>query len=56
MTSVVALDGVTSLQLYVNVCDIVQPLAGIRQYNGGKLEEAEDFKCVIVVYCELESK
>ena len=24
--------------------------------NGGKLEEAEDFKFVFVVYCVLESK
>ena len=24
--------------------------------NGGKLEEAEGFKCVLVVYCMLESK
>ena len=55
-------DGVTSfyarkmLQIHVNVCDTVQLLAGILQYNGGKLEEAEDFKCVFVIYCVLESK
>ena len=24
---------------------------GFPQCNGGKLEEAEDFKCVFVVYC-----
>ena len=24
--------------------------------NGGKFEEAEDFKCVFIVYCVLESK
>ena len=43
--------GVTSfnacktLQIHVNECDV-----------GGKLEEPEDFKCVFVVYCVLESK
>ena len=26
------------------------------QCNGGKLEEAEDFKCVYVVYCLFESE
>ena len=31
-------------------------LAGALQCNGGKLEEAEDFDCVFVVYCVLESK
>ena len=62
MTSFIALDGVTSylrrmkLQIHVNVCDTVQLLAGIIQYNGGKLEEAEDFQCVFIVYCVLESK
>ena len=34
------------LQIHVNLCDTVQLLAGILQCNGGKLEEAEDFKCV----------
>ena len=29
---------------------------GVLQCNGGKLEEAEDFECVFVVYCVLESK
>ena len=63
MTSFIALDGVTSflrlkdvLQLHVNVCDVVKVLAGVLQCNCGKLEEAEDFKCVFVVYCVLESK
>ena len=37
------------------VCDTVQLLAVIIQCNGGKLEEAEDFKCVFFVYCVLES-
>ena len=60
MMSSMALDGVTSfLRLKdvintVNVCDTVQLLAGILQCNGRKLEEAEYFKCVFIVYCELE--
>ena len=65
MTSVVALDGVTSFLrlndvtnrcVHVNVCDTVHLLAGFFQCNGGKLEEAEDFKCVFFVYCVLEWK
>ena len=44
------------LQLHVNVCDVVLVLVGVLQCNGGKLEEAEDFECVFVVYCVLESK
>ena len=52
-----ALDGVTSfLQIQESLCDSVQLLAGILQCNGGKLEEAEDFKCVLVIYCVLQSK
>ena len=60
MTSVVALDGVTSLlslkdaTYHVNICDTVQLLVGFLQCNGGKLEEVEDFKCVFVVYSVLE--
>ena len=34
------------LQIHVNLCDTVHLLAGFLQCNGGKLEEAEDFKCV----------
>ena len=45
-----------TIQTHVNICDTVQLLAGILQYNGGKFEEAEDFKCVFVVYCMLEQK
>ena len=62
MTSVMALGGVTSfLRLkYVThtykVCDTVQLFAGVHQFNSGTLEEAEDFKCVFVVYCVFESK
>ena len=44
------------LQLHVNVWDVVLVLAGVLQCNGGKLEEAEDFECVFVIYCVLESK
>ena len=62
MTSVMALDTVMSfarlkdVTIYVNVCDTVQLLAGFPQCNGGMLEEAEDFKCAVVIYCVLESK
>ena len=38
-----------TLQLHY-VSDTVQLLAGISQCNGKELEEAEDFKCVNVVY------
>ena len=59
-----ALDGVTSFlrlkdvtnTVKLNKCDIVLVLAGVLQCNGRKLEEAEYFKCVFVVYCVLESK
>ena len=44
------------LHIHVNVCDIVQLLAGLLQRNGGKLEEAEDFKCVFIVDSVLELK
>ena len=57
------LDGVTSylrLKVVTNTCKRVRHsptiLVGIIQCNGGKLEEAEYFKCVLVVYCVLESK
>ena len=58
-----ALDGVTSFLRLKDititckrVCDVVSVLAGVLQCNGRKLEEDEDFECVIVVYCVLESK
>ena len=38
-----------------NTCKRMRHSPTIRG-NGGKLEEAEDFKCVFVVYCVLESK
>ena len=31
-------------------------IAGFLQRNGRKLEEAEDFKCVFILYCVFESK
>ena len=58
MTSVIALDGVTSflrLKDVTNTCT-VQILAVYPQCSGGKLEEAEDFKCVFNLYCLLGSK
>ena len=60
MTSFMALDGKSSflrlktLKIHVNECDVV--LTGVLRCNGGKLEEDEDFKCVFVAYCVLESK
>ena len=58
MTSFIALDGVTSfLRLkYVTIACKRMRCSLVLQCNGGKLEEAEDFKCVFVVYCALESK
>ena len=60
MTSVMAKDSVASFYagktLHVNICDTVQLLAGFPQYNGGRLGEAENFKCIFVVYCVLELK
>ena len=43
MTSVMALNDVRRCMLE---CDTVQLLAGFPQCNGGKLERAEDFKCI----------
>ena len=54
-----ALDGVRSfLNLKdVKVCKTVQLyMGGVPQSSGGKLEEAENFKCTFVVYCVLASK
>ena len=61
MTSFMALDGVTSFLHLKDVtitCKRMRSslLAGVLQYNGGKLEKAEGFECVFVVYCVLESK
>ena len=41
---------------YVNVCETVKLLGGILQCNGKKLEEAEDLKCVFLIFCVLETK
>ena len=40
----------------INICETVQLSVGFLQFNGEKLEEDEDFKCIFVVYCVLESK
>ena len=62
MTPFMALDGVTlylRLKDVTNICKRMQhsPTIGRNiQCNGVKLEEVEDFKCVFVVYCVLESK
>ena len=62
MTSVMALDSVTSflrlkdVKTHVNVSETVRSLAGLLHCNCGKLEEAEYFKSVCIVYCEFESK
>ena len=56
MTSFTALDGVTSFLRLKNVtitCKRMRrslSIGGSAQCNGGKLEEAEDFECVFVVY------
>ena len=42
--------------MHVNVCETARLLAGIIQCNGGKLEEAEDLKCVFLVNCVFKSK
>ena len=60
MTSFMALDGVTSFLRLKNVtitCKRMRRslnIGGSFRCNGGKLEEAEDFECVFVVYCVLE--
>ena len=62
MTSFMALDGKTSflrLKDVTNTCKRMRrglSMAGVLQCKGGKLEEAEDFKFVFAVYCELKSK
>ena len=62
MMSYMALDGVTSFLRLKDVtitCKRMRRslnIGGSSSVNGGKLEEAEDFECVFVVYCVLESK
>ena len=53
MTSFMALDGVTS---FLRLKDVTITRKRMRRSlsiggSGGKLEEAEDFECVFVVYC-----
>ena len=61
MTSVIALNGVTSflhLKDITNTCKRMRhspTIEGISSVQWGKLEEAEDFKCVFAVYCMLGS-
>ena len=62
MTSFVALDGETSilrLKDVTNTCKHMRrslSIGGSFSVQRGKLEEAEDFKSVFVVYCVLESQ
>ena len=60
LAAILGLDRLTSLlrllHIHVNLCDTVPLLAGFVQSNERKLEEAEDFKCVFVIFCVLESK
>ena len=57
-----ALDGVTSfirLKYVTNTRKRMRrslSIGGSSSVHWRKLEEAEDFKCVLVVYCVLESK
>ena len=60
MTSFMALDSVTwflRLKDVTNTCKHMRHGLGIGgsfQCKGGKLEEAEDFKFVVVVYCAIK--
>ena len=55
MTLFLAFDGVTSFLRLKDVTNTRKrmrrslSIAGVLKCNGGKLEEAEDFKCVFVV-------
>ena len=53
MTSFMALDGVTS---FLRLKDITIACKRMRRSLNIGGEEAEDFECVFVVYCVLESK
>ena len=59
MTSFVAVDGVSPFLRLKDVTNTRKrmqrslSIGGSFQCNGGKLAEAEDFKCVFVVYCVL---
>ena len=60
MMSFVALDSVMSFLRLKDVTITCKHMrrtlsfGGVLQCNGRKLEEAEDFECVFVVYCVLE--
>ena len=60
MTSFMALDGVTSFLRLKDVtitCKRMRrslTIGGTSSVQWRKLEEAEDFECVLVVYCVLE--
>ena len=60
--SIVALDDGTSFLCFKEVTYLCihmrySPTIGeISSVHGGKMEETEDFKCVFVVNCVLESK
>ena len=62
MTSFMALDCVTLFSRLKDVTNTCKPMrrslsiGEILQCNGGKLEEAEDLKCVFVIYYELDLK
>ena len=62
MTSFMALDGVTSFLRLKDVtitCKRMRrslSISGSSSVQWRKFEEAEDFECVFVVYCVLESK
>ena len=66
MTSFMALDGVTSFLRLKDVTITCKRMRRSLSIGGsssvqwwkvsGKLEESEDFECVFVVYCVLESK
>ena len=62
MTSFMALDGVTSLlrsKGVTNTCKRMRrglSIGGSSSMQRRKLEEAEDFKFVFVVYCAIKSK
>ena len=62
MTSFMALDGVTSFLCLKDVTITCKHMRRSLSIGGSslvqwrKLEEAEDFECIFVVYCVLESK
>ena len=62
MTSFIAIDGVASFLHLKDVTIICKrmgrslSIGGVLRCNCVKMEEAENFECVFVVYCVLESK